>query len=203
MVFLEGFDAEGFGFEGAEGAEGGLGGGEGGHDGDALVEGGGADADFVLAGDGAGGGVDDEGDFAVLEHVEDVGAAFVELEEAHDGDAGGFERGGGAGGAVDPEAEGMQAAGEVEDGGFVGVADADEDVAGKGERRHGGHLRLGVGEAEVVVDAHDFAGRFHFGAEEDVGAAEFGEGEDGFLERVVGGDDFLGEAEVFAASCRS
>ena len=42
---------------------------------------------------------------------------------------------------------------------------------------------------------NDFAGRFHFGAEQDVGAAEFREGEDGFLERVVGGDDFLREVD--------
>ena len=89
----------------------------------------------------------------VDEHVEDVGPAFVEFEEADDGHAGGFEGGGGAGGAVDPEAERLEAEGEFRDGVFVGVADADEDVARKRERRHGGHLRFGVGEAEVVVDA--------------------------------------------------
>ena len=50
-----------------------------------------------------------------------------------------------------------------------------------GSGRAGGHLRLRVGEAEVVVDAHDFAGRFHLGAKEDIGAAELGEGEDGFF----------------------
>ena len=111
MVFLEGLDRKRLGLEGLEGAEGGLGGGEGGHDRDALVEGGGADLDFILAGDGAGRRVDDEGDVAVLEHVEDVGATLGELEEAFDGDAGLLERGGSAAGAVDPEAEGLEAAG--------------------------------------------------------------------------------------------
>ena len=63
----------------------------------------------------------------------------------------------------------------------------------------GGHLALGEGEAEVGVgvDAHDLAGALHFGAEDDVHAGEFAEGEDGLLDAVVRGDDFLGEAEFF------
>ena len=129
MIFLQRLHAERLGLERAEGAQGGLRGGERRHHRHALVERGGADLHFVLARDGAGGRVDDERDLAVLEHVEDVGAAFVQLEEALDRDAGVLERGGGAGGAVDPEAERLQPAREVEDGGLVGVADADEDVA--------------------------------------------------------------------------
>ena len=109
------------------------------------------------------GGVDDEADLAVLDHVEDVGAALGELEEVRDGDAGGLDGGGGAGGGVDLEAEGGEVLGaRAATSGFVGVLDADEDVAGKRERRLGGHLRFGVGEAEVGVDAHDFAGAISF-----------------------------------------
>ena len=62
MILLQGLDAELLAFEGAQGAQRGLRRGQGGHDRDALVKGGGADADFVLARDGAGGRVDDEGD---------------------------------------------------------------------------------------------------------------------------------------------
>jgi len=132
MILLQGFDAEGLGFEGAEGAKGGLRRGEGGHDRHALVKRGGADADFVLARDGSGGRVDDEGDLVVLEEVEDVGAAFVELEEGSDRNVGGLKRGGGAGSAADGEAKRDEAAREFRDGGFVGIADADEDVPDNG-----------------------------------------------------------------------
>lgn len=80
---------------------------------------------------------------------------------------------------------------------FVGFLHADEDVALRGQGAAGGHLAFRKGEAEVGVDAHDFAGALHFGAEDDVHAGEFAEGEDGFFDAVVRGDDFGGEAEFF------
>ena len=63
-----------------------------------CAERGGADFHFVLARDLAAGGVDDEMDFPVLDHVERVGPAFAELEELASRDAGGVQRGGGAAG---------------------------------------------------------------------------------------------------------
>jgi hypothetical protein len=70
------------------------------------------------------------------------------------------------------------------DVGSVGFFHADEDVALRGQGAAGGHLALGEGDAEVGVDAHDFAGALHFGAEDDVDAGELAEGEDGFLHAV-------------------
>ncbi len=64
---------------------------------------------------------------------------------------------------------------------LVGVLDADEQVAPLRQRRTGGHLRLGVGQPEVRVDAHDLAGRFHLRPEGDVHARETHEREHGFL----------------------
>ena len=46
-------------------------------DGDFVGDGGAADGDFVLAGGVVAGGVDDEVDLAVFDHVENVGAAAV------------------------------------------------------------------------------------------------------------------------------
>ncbi len=82
-------------------------------------------------------------------------------------------------------------------GGFelIRVFDADEDVALRGQGAAGGHLAFGEGHAEVVVDAHDFAGALHLGAEDDVHAGELAEGEDGFFDAVMLGDDFFGETE--------
>ncbi len=162
------------------------------------MHGGGADLHFVLAGVFAGGGVDDEGHVLVFHQVDDVGAlAAGEFGEDVHGDVGFGDDGAGAGGGVEVEAEIGVAFGDAGEGGFVGVFDANEDVATGGEGAAGGHLAFGEGHAEVVVDAHDFAGAFHFGAEDDVDAEEFAEGEDGFFDAVMGGDDFFGEAELF------
>ena len=161
------------------------------------MHGGGADFDFVFAGVFAGGGVDDEGHVLVLHEVDDVGAlAAGELGEDVHGDAGVADDLAGAAGGVEGEAEVGVAFGDADDVGAVGFFDADEDVAGGGQGAAGGHLAFGEGHAEVVVDAHDFPGAFHLGAEDDVHAGELAEWEDGFFDAVMRGDDFFGEAEV-------
>ena len=55
---------------------------------------------------------------------------------------------------------------------------------------------FGEGGAEVGIDAHDFAGRAHFGAEDGVGSGKLIEGQDGLFDRDVGGDDFAGVAQL-------
>ena len=58
----------------------------------------------------------------------------------------------------------------------------------------GADLGLDVGLAKGFAHAHDFAGGFHFGAEDGVHAGEFDEGENGFLDAEVGRGDFLRDA---------
>src|SRR5262245_42683746 len=96
MPLLQRLDGVSAGFERADAFEAGAGGAEGGHDWDAAAAGGAADLHFVFASGFAARGVDDEGEFAVLQHVESVGAAFAELVELLNRDAGFLEHGGGA-----------------------------------------------------------------------------------------------------------
>ncbi len=49
----------------------------------------------------------------------------------------------------------------------------------------GAELRLGECQRVIGVEAHDFAGRAHFRAEQRIDAGEAGEREDGFLDRDV------------------
>ena len=157
-----------------------------------------ADFDFVFAGVLAAGGVDHKGHVLVLHQVDDVGAlAAGEFGKDVHGDAGFADHAAGAAGGVEGEAEVGVALGDADDVGAVGFFDADEDVAFGGQGAAGSHLAFGEGHAEVVVDAHDFAGALHFGAEDDVHAGELAEGEDGFFDAVMLRNDFFGEAEFF------
>jgi hypothetical protein len=70
----------------------------------AAAAGGAADFDLVLTRGLATRGVNDEGQFAVLQHVERVGPAFGELEELLHRHSGGTERRGGAASGVEREA---------------------------------------------------------------------------------------------------
>jgi hypothetical protein len=55
---------------------------------------------------------------------------------------------------------------------FVRVAHADKHAPAQGQWRVRGHLRFGVGNAEIRVETHHFAGRTHFRREQDVLAME-------------------------------
>ena len=74
---------------------------------------------------------------------------------------------------------------------FVRVADADENFSAERQRRVCGHLRFGVGDAEIGVQAHDFAGGTHFRREQNVLAVKTVERENGFLHRPILRPDFL------------
>ena len=197
MVVLDGFDCEVLGLEGADGEDGGLGAGEVGAVADLVGDGAAADGDFVGAGFVAAGGVDDETDFVVLHHVHDVGTLLLgEFVDALDGDVVLFEEAVGASGGVNGEAEFDEVFGDLHGGGLVAVVDGEEDVASSGEGVEGADLGFGVSHAEVVADAHHFAGGLHLGSEDGVDAGEAGPREDGFFDGVVRRDDFFGEAHV-------
>ena len=68
-------------------------------------------------------------------------------------------------------------AGDGDNGFFVGISHGKEDSAFCGEDGTGGDLAFGEGHFERGVDAHDFAGRAHLGAEDHVDTGKFGEGE--------------------------
>src|SRR6185436_16322576 len=57
-------------------------------------------------------------------------------------------------------------------------------------------LRLGVGAAEIDVDAHDLARGLHLRSEDDIDALELPEGEDRLLDGEVLGLDLLLEPEL-------
>src|SRR5438128_2734737 len=148
-----------------------------------------ADAVAVLDRLLAAGGVEDEVDLAVDQLVDDVRAAFGDLEDEGAGDAVGLEQLGGAAGGDDLEPGLHQPRGEVDHAGFVLVAHRDEDAALQRQRVAGGDLRFGEGARERVVDAHHLAGRAHLGAEDGVGLGEPVKREDGFFDAQVARHD--------------
>ena len=77
----------------------------------------------------------------------------------------------------------MQVAADVDEGRLVLVANRDEHPPGQGQLHAGAELALGKGEAEIAVDPHDLAGRFHFRSQHHIASRETCEGEDGFLHR--------------------
>lgn len=166
MLLLERLDA----------LEGGLGPGQGGHNAHAMGVGGGTDLVFVLTRDLAGGRVDDELDLAVLDHIDRIGPAFVDLGQASDRHAVIGQDLGGAASRKDVEAEGDQLARGVDDEGLVGVFDREEDVTSDRQAGLGGGLSLGEGNAEIGIETHDLAGGAHLGREHDGGAREAGKG---------------------------
>ena len=133
----------------------------------------------------------------VFHHVDDVRAGLLgEFEEAGAGNALGGEAGVGAAGGVDLEAEVHEIAGDGDGAVLVEIGDGEEDVAFGGQRVEGADLGFGVGHAPIGIDAHDFAGGFHFRAEHDVDAGEAVPREDGFLHREMRRDDGFGVAEI-------
>ena len=100
---------------------------------------------------------------------------------------------------MDLEAERLEFAGDFQGRRLIRILHANENLAGKWQRRLGTHLAFRIGDTEVGIDSHHLAGGPHFGAENDVDAWEFNEWEDGFFHRVVGRDHFFRETE-FAES---
>ncbi len=66
---------------------------------------------------------------------------------------------------------------------LVAVLDRDEDRALLRQLDAGAELRLGEGAAEIAIEAHHLAGRFHLRPQDDIDAGEAGEGEHRLLDR--------------------
>lgn len=185
VVFLEGFDgglALCFCFD----ASCGCGGGGWGCDvGDSVFDGRLSDVGVVVLALSAGGCVDDQVDLFVGDGVGDVGASFVHFANLFGGDAVAGQPGECAACGEDLEAEFGEASGGVEDEGFVGVIDGDEDRAVEWEGLLCGFLCLVECQAVGVGHAEDLSGGAHFGAEEGVHFGEHIEGEDGFFDAEV------------------
>ncbi len=108
--------------------------------------------------------------------------AFGDLVHRLDRDALLFQIAGGAAGRDDGEAQPCQLLYRRQDNRLVAVLDGYEGGATLGENGAGADLRFGEGGRKIAVDAHDFAGAFHFGREDRIDAGETGEGENRFLD---------------------
>ena len=125
--------------------------------------------------------------------------AGVDLANLLAFDARGAKSASGARRCDEREPEARDGAGDRRDVALVAIVHRDEYFPTP--RRLVVDRELGLSECcgEVARDAHDLTGRFHLGAEHDVGAREAAERHDGFLHAevielaVVGGKVQIGE----------
>ena len=152
----------------------------------------------------AAGSVDDERDLAVV-HDSRAGsgrpsASFLTrvtwMPPASSRAAGAF-------GGDDLVAQRDQPAGQIDDGLFVPLADAEKNLAFGRQHGAGGELALGEGDAEPLADAHHFAGAPHLRAEHDIDAGELAEREDAFLDADVRGNRLARQAQFRQLHARS
>ena len=202
MVVLDRADLGRAAVQRGEGADERAGSGQGRDAGHAVVHGGRADVRVVVALPLALGRVQDHVDLTVLQGVDDVRPALVDLVDPLARDPVGTQ---GAPGAVRGEqvvAEGHEGPRLGHHRALVGVLEGEQDRARERQPHAGRRVGLEQGRAEVLVDPHHLAGRPHLGAQEHVGARELVEGEDGCLHREVGRDDLLGEPELLEGAAR-
>ena len=57
-------------------------------------------------------------------------------------------------------------------------------------------MTLGVGDAEIGINSHDFTGGFHFRSEQNIDPRETIEGEDGLLDGIMRGHNLPGEPQI-------
>ncbi len=168
----------------------------------------GAHLDFIDHGFGAVlGGVHDPLHFLVVDEIQQVRAATGDAEHGAGLDAFVVEHRRGAAGGVQFVTEVHELTDEWDGLLLVFVLERDEDVALARDLVAGCQLALEVGKAAVAIDAHDFAGGFHFRRKRDVHTRELDEREHGFLDAHVRHVDFFGKANLFegfaehAAAC--
>src|SRR5882672_4469268 len=140
MILLQRLDLVTALSQGGDAERGGLGATDSGHDGRIGVNGRGADFYFVSAWSLTRRGIDDEMDFAVLQEINGVRTAFVELKDSAHLESGSGEHGGGAVGGNEFEAQGGELFAERGDFVLVRVADAYEDATTNWQRSARGHL---------------------------------------------------------------
>src|SRR5690606_2186222 len=141
------------------------------------------------------GGIDDQGNFVVLDHVNHMRTTFGHLVHPAHRQAGCFKHLGGTGGSDYLEAQRNEITRDLNGLFLVILANADEGTAGVRQDFAGTDLCLGEGFAEAVADAHHLTGGFHFRAEDRVDTRELGEGEHRFLDAEERRNDFLGVAD--------
>src|SRR5579872_4509763 len=107
------------------------------------------------------GGVYDQIDLVVLDHVDDVWPPFAYLVDAPAFDAGGCERGGRTAGRDQREAVPDQTPRQLYRAGLVTLTHADEAAALARQHHARGGLRFGIRLAKSSSSAHDLAGGFH------------------------------------------
>ena len=142
-----------------------------------------------------------------MDKVEQVRATAGDAEHGAGLDAFVVEHGGGAAGRVQFVTEVHELADERYGLLLVFVLEGYEDVALARDLVARCQLALEVGKAAVAIEAHDFAGGFHFRRKRDIDTRELDEWEYGFLDAHVRHVDFFGEADLFegfaehAAAC--
>ena len=197
MKRLQRDDAERATLQGCDALGGRPGCGERGDSGDAGEHGGAPDGFLVEKGVLPAWGIDDELDALSLDEVDDVGAAFLDLVHALRLHACFLEDIRRAVGGDEMEAHLGKLAGERNHAMFIVVVDAEKDGAAHGKELARGDLGLGEGLAEVVGDAHDLAGRLHFGAEDGIDAGELAPRENGrFDEEVRAGVEIVAGGDL-------
>ena len=115
--------------------------------------------------------------------VDDVGPALAHLVDDGDRQPRFAELAAGAARRDQLEAPFRQLPAGLDQRRLVLIAHRDEDRARERQVGAGAELRLGEGAAEIAVEPHDLAGRFHLGAEDQIDAGEAGEREHRLLDR--------------------
>src|SRR3990167_1378703 len=141
------------------------------------------------------GGIDDQGDFVILDHIDHMRTPLGHFVHAAHRQAGGLDQLGGTRSGHHVKTQFDQVARQLGHQRLVVVAHADKGTATVGQDFAGAQLGLGEGLAEGIADTHHFTGRLHFRAEDRIDARELGEGEYRLLDAVEVGNDFLGETD--------
>src|SRR3990167_1426878 len=141
------------------------------------------------------GGIDDQRDFVILDHVDHVGTTLGHLVHAPHRQAGRLDHLGCTRRGNHVKTQLDQIARQLGHQGLVVIAQTDKGTATVGQDFTGAQLGLGKCLAEGVADTHHFTGRLHFRAEDRIDARELGEGEYRFLDTVKVRNDFLGETD--------
>src|SRR5690606_38559600 len=142
------------------------------------------------------GGVDDQGNFFVLDHINYVRAPLGHLVHAAHRQTSGLDDTRRTGGGHHFEAETDKITGHVFDEGLIVLAHADEGATRGREDLARSKLSLGEGFGEAVADAHHLTGGLHLRTENGVHARELGEGEHCLLDAEERRNDFFGEANL-------
>ena len=163
----------------------GFGCGNGGHVRDPCLDGRLADIAVIVDALISGRGVDDHVKLAVGDHIQDIGASFIDLQHALSLNAFLLKGLVGIAGRVDLEAVLPEASGQFYDLRLVLLVDRDQDGTLQRQPGAGRFLRLVEGFTCRRGQAQDFTGGSHLRSQDRVDLLEHVEGEDRFLDTVI------------------